>query len=225
MTFRPGRTTLALALALPTVMAGFTHAAAPTAAPAASAPAKVEAKADTARAAERCETEVAETIRRMRGRDAQEIQFVAARRVLLPATDDETSVRGEGRYRAAAGPVSFSYSCAYNATTEATSGVLFRETGTARAEAPRAAEPELGMVSPEACESAAAASLKAKNPRVGRISFGSDSRRVQSGSDGLVQLVGQGALERAPGMNAVPFTYRCQVDPRNGRVGGVETSP
>lgn len=213
---RPFHPFLAQALALPALLASPLAAAQASAAPAASA----------AKAAERCEAEVAETIRRMRGRDAQEVQFVAGRRTLLPATEDETGVKGEGRYRAAASGTAmpFSYSCAYNAKTDATSGVLFRETGTGRAAPEKAFEPDLSNVSPEACESAAAAVLKAKHPRVGRIAFGSDSRRMQPGSSGQVQLAGQGAVERAPGMNAIPFTYRCQVDPRSGKVVDVKTS-
>jgi hypothetical protein len=162
----------------------------------------------------------------MRGRDAKEVQFVQAKRVLLPATDDETSVKGEGRYAAAAGSggMPFTYSCAYNAKADSTSGVLFRETGSVRAAPYKAFEPDLTNISPEACESAAAAELKDKHPRVGRITFGSDSRRMQPGTNGQVQLIGQGAVERAPGMNAIPFSYRCQVDPRNGHVAGISTS-
>jgi hypothetical protein len=189
--------------------------------PATKAEVRLEAKAG-----DRCEAAVSETIRRMRGREANEVQFVAARRQLLPATDDETGVKGEGRYRAASGDsVPFSYSCAYNSNTEATSGVMFRETGVrTAAAAARPFEPDLTFVSPEACESAAAAALKAKHPRIGRLTFGSDSRRMQPGVNGQVQLSGQGALQRAAGMNAVPFSYRCQVDPRSGRVAGIETS-
>lgn len=202
---------------------GLLACTAASAQPAASAPAA--APATTAKAAERCEAEVAETIRRMRGKDAQEIQFVAARRLLTPATDDETSVRGEGRYRAAGAAVPFSYSCAYNARSETTSGVLFRDAGAPRtAAAEKAFEPDLTNLSPEACESAAAASLKARHPRVGRIVFGSDSRRIQPGSNGLVLLTGQGAVQRAEGMSAIPFSYRCELNPRTGRVVEATTS-
>jgi hypothetical protein len=31
-------------------------------------------------------------------------------------------------------------------------------------------------------------------------------------------LLGQGAVQPAPGMNSVPFNYRCEIDPRSGRV-------
>lgn len=181
-------------------------------------------RAETPKAAERCESEVSDTIRRMRGKDVQEVQYVAARRVLTPATDDETSVRGEGRYRLGGNSVPFSYSCAYNAKSDTASGALFRDLAAARAPAEKPFEPDLTNLSPEACESAAANALKGKHPRIGRIVFGSDSRRIQPGSNGAVQLSGQGALQRAEGMNAVPFTYRCELNARTGRVLEVSTN-
>ncbi len=179
---------------------------------------------DVARATERCEQEVAETIRRMRGRDAKEVQFIAARRVLTPQADDETAIRGEGRYRAAGGAsVAFTYGCAYNAASDGTSGVVFREIGGQRAATDKPFDPDLTNVSPQACESAAAAALKKLHPRVGRINFGSDSRRMQPGENGRVELIGAGSVERAQGMNLIPFSYRCEVDPRSGRVVAVST--
>lgn len=186
--------------------------------PAAAAP------ADTAKATDRCETEVSETIRRMRGRDAKEVQFLAAKRVALPSGDDETAIKGEGRYRGAGGSVSFTYSCAYNAASDATSGVVFRDAGAARAAPEKAFEPDLSNVSPEACEAAAAKTLKRQHPRVGRINFGADSRRMQPGTNGRVELVGKGSVERAPGMNLIPFSYRCQVEPRSGKVVDISTT-
>ncbi len=182
------------------------------------------AAADIARAADRCEQEVAETIRRMRGREAKEVQFIAARRVLTPQADDETAIRGEGRYRAAGGGhVAFTYGCAYRAADDSTSGVVFRETGGPRTAAEKPFEPDLTNVSPQACESAAAAALKKLHPRVGRINFGSDSRRMEPGENGRVELIGAGSVERAQGMNLIPFSYRCEVDPRSGRVLAVST--
>lgn len=182
------------------------------------------APADTAKATDRCETEVSETIRRMRGRDAKEVQFLAAKRVLLPSGDDETAIKGEGRYRGERGAVSFTYSCAYNAATDATSGVVFRDAGAARAAPEKAFEPDLTNVSPEACEAAAAGALKRQHPRVGRINFGADSRRMQPGTNGRVDLLGKGSVERAPGMNLIPFSYRCQVEPRSGKVVDISTT-
>jgi len=188
----------------------------------ATASAQTPAQADAARAAEQCETEVAETVRRMRGRDAQEVQFVGAKRALTPMADDETGVKGEGRYRSAAGRTTpFTYSCSYNLKTGATSGVVFRDAAAPVAEA--AWQPDLTNVSPEACESAAAADLKQRHPRVGRITLGSDSRQVRPGSNGRIVLEGRGAVQPAPGMNAVPFSYSCEFDPRGARVVAVQT--
>jgi len=187
--------------------------------------ASAAAPTDAAKAADRCEADVADTIRRMRGKDVQELQFTATKRVLQPATDDETGVRGEGRYRAgtSGNTVTFTYSCAFNAKSETTSGVLFRENLAGRAAPEKEFLPDLTNLSPEACESAAAADLKLRHPRVGRINFGSDSRRIGPGQNGQVQLEGKGAVERAPGMNAIPFSYSCQVEPRSGRIASVQT--
>ena len=173
---------------------------------------------DPARATERCEGEVADTIKRMRGKDVAAVQFTAGARALSATVDDEIGVRGEGRYRRGGGAaVAFTYSCAFNGTTGATSGVVFRETA---GEGPDTAswQPDLTHVSPEACESAVAAVLKERHPRVGRIVFGSESRSLQPAANARVGLLGQGAVQPAPGMNAVPFNYRCEIDPRSGRV-------
>ena len=49
-----------------------------------------------AAAGERCEAAVAETVKRMRGKQAQEIQFVGAKRVLAPTKGgDDIDVKGE----------------------------------------------------------------------------------------------------------------------------------
>lgn len=189
------------------------------------AAAALAAPPDAARATERCEQEVSENLRRLRGRDAKEVQFLAARRVVTPGSDDETSIRGEGRYRSANGAsVSFSYGCAYDAQSDSTSGVVLRESGAQRAAAAeKSFDPDLTNVSPQACESAAAAALKKLHPRVGRINFGSDSRRLQPAELGRVAMTGDGSVERAPGMNLIPFSYRCEVEPRSGRVVAIST--
>ncbi len=187
--------------------------------------AALAAPPDAARATERCEQEVSENLRRLRGRDAKEVQFLAARRVVTPGSDDETGIRGEGRYRGANGAgVSFSYGCAYDAKSDSTSGVVLRESGAQRAAAAeKAFDPDLTNVSPQACESAAAAALKKLHPRVGRINFGSDSRRLQPAESGRVEMTGAGSVERAPGMNLIPFSYRCELEPRSGRVVAIST--
>ena len=183
------------------------------------------AQGNAAKAAERCEAAVAETVKRMRGRAAQELQFIGAKRNLLPTQDDETGVRGEGRYSSkAGGTTTFTYSCAYNAKAGTTSGVVFRETGSDRARSESAWQPDLTLISPDACETATAADLKQKYPRVARIAFGSDSRQLRPAPDNHTSLEGQGAVQRAPGMQAVPFNYRCEFDTRNGRIVSVQTS-
>jgi hypothetical protein len=188
------------------------------------APTSAFGQGDTAKAVDRCETAVAETVKRMRGKAAQELQFIGTKRKLLPAEEDETGVRGEGRYSSKGGGLtSFSYSCAYNFKTGATSGVMFRETGSGRATAESSWNPDLTNVSPDACETATAADLKQKYPRVARIAFGSDSRQLRPGIDDHTNLEGQGAVQRAPGMQLTPFNYRCEFA-RNGRIVSVQTS-
>jgi len=144
-------------------------------------------------AGEACESAVAETVRRMRGRDAQEVRFVGAKRALSPAPHgDETGVKGEGRYRGVTGgAVPFSYSCAFNTKTGATHGVVFKETGAALA-ADALWQPDLANLSPEACETATAAALKNKYPRVGRIVFDSASRALRPAPNARTGLEGQG---------------------------------
>ncbi|MFZ2651331.1 MAG: hypothetical protein WA210_14610 [Burkholderiaceae bacterium] len=184
------------------------------------------AQTEPSRALERCETAVAETVKRMRGAAAKELQFVAAKRSVVPAQDDETSVRGEGRYSSRAGGANaFTYSCAYNAKAGTTSGVMFRETGSDRTPAEPVWQPDLTFVSPEACEGASAADLKQKYPRVVRIAFDSDSRQLSAAADTNTSLEGQGAVQRAPGMQTVPFNYRCEIDTRSGRILSVQTTP
>lgn len=206
-------------------------AAAQTSAPAA---APAAAAAPSKSAADACEDAVAQTVRDTRGRAVQEVQFVGAKRSVTTTSDDETAVKGAGRWRSATGSVPFTYSCTYNTKTQTAGGALFRETGPlpAAAAAKRggsaargdaAWQPDLTNLSPEACESATVAELKRKYPRVGRVAFGSDSRVLSPAGDGRTQLEGQGAVARAAGMNAVPFSYRCELDTKSGRVLSVST--
>jgi hypothetical protein len=176
-------------------------------------------------AADACETAVAETVRAARGRDAQEVQFIGAKRALSPTPGDETGVKGEGRYRGkSGGSMPFTYSCAFNASTGGTTGVMFSDKGAVPSIAERAWQPDLTNISPEACEVATAAALKGKYPRVDRITFGSDSRQLRPAADAHTLLEGQGGVAHAPGMNSVPFTYRCEFENRSGKIVGVKTS-
>lgn len=183
------------------------------------------AQADNAKAAERCEAAVTETIQKLRGKDAQDIQFIGAKRALSTNDDDEVGVKGEGRYRGAGGVhVPFTYSCAFNAKSSTTSGVVFRETGGVRPAADKPWQPDLSNVSPQECEAAAASALKGKYPRVGSISFSAATRQVKPAPDARISLEGQGVMERAPGMSASPFRYRCEIDPRSGKILQVQAS-
>jgi hypothetical protein len=188
---------------------------------AAVAPAPVPAEAG-----DRCEAAVAETIRRMRGADAKEVEFVGASRRLAAALDnaDQTTVKGKGRYRGRSGAaMNFSYGCAYDARTASTSGVVFRDTGPARPGSRPAWQPDLSRFSPDACEAATAQALQDKYPRVGGIAFDAGTRVLQPAAGDRTRLEGRGALVRAPGMNATPFGFRCEFDSASGKVVSVHT--
>jgi hypothetical protein len=217
-----------LALLLSATFASVTLAADPSPVAAAASSPAVGAES----AGERCEAAVTETVRHMRGDDARQVQFVRARRSVLPPVEDETDVKGEGTYRGASGAArAFSYSCAYNVKSGTTSGVVFRDAGAGRsdAQAAQAAEarwqPDLSNLSPEACETAVAAVLKSKHPRVGRIAFGSDSRKLRPAANGHTVMEGQGSVGRAPGMSLIAFNYVCEFEPRTGKVLTARTVP
>lgn len=216
---------------LGTLIAGVALAQAPTSegatgAAAAPPPAAGTRAADNVRAVERCESSVAETLRKMRGKDADDVQFAPAQRSVAPAADEgDVGVKGGGRYRGRGGAgTSFTYGCTYNTRSGLTSAVVLREAGAAAAAARQDWQPDLSRVSPEACESAVAQLLTSKHPRVARIAMEPDTRRLQPGPDEHLLLLGQGALQRAPGMNAEPFSYTCELNPRTGQVLAVRTS-
>jgi len=182
------------------------------------------AQAEATKAPDDCEAAVTEAVKRMRGKDANDVQYAKARRMATASGEDETSIKGEGRYRTAAGRiVPFSYGCALNTKTGAASGVVFRELTTAAADE-KPFQPDLTNVSVSDCEGAAVASLKNKNPRAARIVLDSESRQLRPAPDERIALEGRGAFERAPGMNSAPFTYRCELEPRSGRIVSVQTS-
>lgn len=175
------------------------------------------ADADHGKAASRCEEAVAETVHRVRGKEAHDVQFIGARRAVT-ADGDDVSVKGEGRYRRASAQVPFSYSCAFNVKSGGTSGVVFKEGAQEQAADAKPWQPDLTNVSPQACETAVAAVLKAQHPRVSGINFRSDTRQLQPAASARVGLEGQGSLQRAPGMNASAFKYRCEFDEGSGKV-------
>ena len=184
-------------------------------------------RADNGVALERCEAGVTDTLRKLRGSQVQDVQFVPTQRVVAPADEGEISVKGAGRYRGrgGVGGNSFTFGCSFNVKTGLTSGVVLREAGGGAAAGPAPAwQPDLSRFSPEACESAVAQALKSRHPRVAQIALEPDTRRLEPGPGESVVLFGQGAVQRAPGMNAVPFSFSCEVNPRNGRVVEVKTS-
>ena len=115
----------------------------------------------------------------------------------------------------------FSYGCAINTKTGATSGVVFRDLAVTE---DKPFQPDLTNVSVIDCEGAAVASLKNKHPRAGRIVLDGETRQLRPAADERIALEGRGALERAPGMNSSPFTYRCEVEPRSGRIVSIQTA-
>ncbi len=177
-------------------------------------------------AGERCEVEVRETIQRMRGPQAQDVQFIGTKRTLATTADNQLGVRGEGRYRSPEGSMPFTYSCAVDRDNGEASGVVFRETGRlhAAARAESAWQPDLTNFSPEACEAATAATLTERYPRVGRITFDAGARQLRPAPNDHMRLEGRGAVQRAPGMNAEPFSFRCEFETRSGKVVRLSTS-
>lgn len=172
-----------------------------------------------------CEAEVTDTVHQMRPRDAQQFEFIPAKRLLVPSQNDEVGVRGEGRYRrAAGGTVSFTYSCAFNLKTGKTSGAVFNETTHRSAPSTAAWQPDMSKLSPEDCELAVAALLKDKHPKAANLAFNSGSRQLKPGANGRVVLLGKGSMERAPGMRASVVAYQCHMDDRSGRVLQAEAS-
>ncbi len=230
-----------LRLAVPLLALGALGAVAHAASDAASAPVAAVLAAPAAPAAEttapaatrerhhehavpRCEAAVGDAIRQARGKQAVDIVF-AGEAPAIHTEGDQVDVKGAGRYRRAAGqaPVAFRYTCAFDAARGTTSGVLFRE---AEAPAAPAALPvwqaDLTKLSPEACESAAAASVQAAHPRATGIVFDGNNRKLEPGADGGTALSGSGRMIRSPGLAPSGFRYRCEFDAQ-GRVAGART--
>lgn len=190
-----------------------------------------------ARAIEACEAAVTDNLRALRG-PVQRIDFDRGRPVVLPK-DEEVPLRGAGRYasgsaKGAGASVQFTYGCNYNVRTGKTNGVVISDSKEAasRSTARKVAgadgnawQPDLARLSPEACEAAVAGVLKNKYPRVGRIAFDAESRKLKpAASPERTLLQGQGGVQRAPGMAAAAFTYRCEFDERSGALADVQAS-
>jgi hypothetical protein len=180
-------------------------------------------------AAARCEADVQAVLERQHGSALRAVRYDAAARVLSrgDGSGDDASLRGAGRYTLAAGGAAFQYSCAVNLRTGETSGTVVRDAGAeaARARRERAWEPDIAKVSPADCESATAVLLTERHPRIAKIVFDPDTRRLEPADDGRIGLLGQGAMQRAAGMLAQPFRFRCEFDGRSGRVVAVQATP
>lgn len=181
-------------------------------------------------AGDRCESAVADTVKRVRGKSVVGVAFVAGQRRAVPAagSDEEIGVNGEGRYRLDSGAVvPFTYSCAFNPRSGATSGVLFKDAPPAMSTAVAATEaswqPDLTQFSPQSCEAAMAALLTERFPRAGRITFASETRKLARVTKERTALEGRGTVERAAGMAPDAFTFRCEFEAASGRVMAVRT--
>lgn len=194
---------------------------------AASAPSASAARVQpTVAPAQACQAAVVDSLRKNRGKDAADVQFSTGARISQTPGSDEAAVKGEGRYKLAGRVQRFSYGCSVNLATGATPGAVIQETGSSAAVADVAAfEPDLSKLSPADCESAIALNLKRRYPRVGQITLDGESRRLSPGVDQRIVLDGRGAMRPAPGMLAVPIAYRCEIDPRSGRVLAVQANP
>lgn len=167
-----------------------------------------------------CEKAVSDNLRELRGSAAERIEFNPSQRAALPTQGEEIGIKGAGRYVRGKAEVPFTYRCTLNPETGETTGVVVsdKRPAPARPVASAPLQPDLTKLSPAACETAIAAELKDRYPRVGRIAFGSDSRRLQAVPGGRTRLEGRGGVERAVGMNAVPFKYHCEFDDRTGQL-------
>ena len=170
-----------------------------------------------------CERAARETLRSSRGAMA-DATFSGPPTPAPGLSDgDDVTLSGAGRYRASGSGGTarpFSYSCSVNRKTAVVTGVVLRESGDA-APTPAAArtiEPDLSNVSPEACESSAAAALKQRWPSVSRIAFSAGALQLQQDADGQATLRGKGIAQPTPRDPDTHFSYRCMLDARSGRV-------
>jgi hypothetical protein len=170
--------------------------------------------------AARCEAQVQVALQRVHGKALRGVRFEASGRTLVRGEGDEGTLRGAGRTTLDGGGGPFQFSCAVNLKTGEASGAVVRD-AVAQSRSERTWEPDLSKVSPADCEAAAAALLSERHPRIGRITFDAESRRLEPAERERIGLEGRGALQRAAGMLAAPFRYRCEFDGRNGRVVAV----
>jgi hypothetical protein len=162
-------------------------------------------------------------------REPVEVTFTGAPAVQPgPTIDGQVVLRGAGRWRAASGMRTFTYTCNVDKGSAEAVGLVLRDTtpaAAAKAAPPRPpAEPDLSELSPAACESSAVAALKARWPRVSQISFDARTRVFNQPSADSALLHGSGqALPSADSATRL-FGFDCELDPRDGRVLGISIS-
>ena len=159
-----------------------------------------------------CETAVDHSIHDIRGKQVTDLQFSPDAHTMPDG--DRVDVKGSGRYRRSAGaaPIAFNYSCAFDDSTGATSGVVFREADNRPPPALPVWQADLNKISPDACEAAAAAAMQSSHPRASGIVFDGGNRKLEPGTAGGTVLAGTGRVVRAPGMEPSAFHYRCEFD-------------
>jgi hypothetical protein len=155
--------------------------------------------------------------------DRAELSFDTAPAVQANLSQGSQIVlRGAGRWRAGSGTRSFNYSCNVDPSNVEAVGVVVRNTtpvAAVAAPAPaRRVDPDLSHLSPQACESKAAAALAQRWPRVAQISFDSSTRSLQQDASGRAELRGQGRALPTPNAPFTYFDFGCVIDPRDGKV-------
>jgi hypothetical protein len=170
-----------------------------------------------ATAAAACERAAQNTLRETRGAGA--IASFGGPPTAVPGAADagEITLRGSGLVRGNSGSRPFSYSCTVDMRNNEVAGVVVRDAGE-KSVAARPVEPDLSALSPQACESAAAAALKRRWPTVTGIAFNGDTRTLEQDSGGGADLRGQGTAQPAPNAPSTHFSYHCALDARSGRV-------
>jgi len=183
--------------------------------------------AAAADAAASCERAVRKSLASRAG-PAADLRFSAGPTVQASLSNGgQVVMNGAGSWRSNSATRRFEYSCNLDPRNPEAVGVLIRDLTPPSAEpaATRAAiEPDLSNLSPAACESAAAAALKKRWPAVSQLSFDSSTRRLSQDSPSKALLRAQGRAQPAPGSPLTHFEFDCEIDPRDGRVTGIQVS-
>ena len=137
------------------------------------------------------------------------------------SNEGQVVLRGVARWRGGNEVRSINYSCTVELPSFEVVGLVMRDSTPAPADAqpaPPPSEPDLSQLSPGACESGAAETLKRHWPRVSQISFDASTRRLRQPSATRAELHGSGRAMPSPNSPATFFAFDCEIDPRDGRV-------